>query len=156
MTRLIDADKLIKKIKKDKFAYVRSDYQSGYNDGIFHTEIVADNFPTVSVERDIPKAPTDQQLEEDGYGAWGSLYGHCPSCKGPVYYKQNYCEKCGQRLDWGNSDKEIDTVPVIRCKDCKYCSVDRYADGNVPDYVCIEMDCGVEADGFCAWAERKE
>lgn len=50
----------------------------------------------------------------------------------------------------------VDAVPVIRCKDCKYCSVDRYADGNVPDYVCIEMDCGVEANGFCAWAERKE
>lgn len=50
----------------------------------------------------------------------------------------------------------VDAVPVIRCKDCKYCSVDRYADGNVPDYVCIEMDCGVEADGFCAWAERKK
>lgn len=45
---------------------------------------------------------------------------------------------------------------VIRCKDCKYCSVDRHADGNVPDYVCIEMDCGVETDGFCSWAERRE
>ena len=50
----------------------------------------------------------------------------------------------------------IDVVPVVRCKDCKYCSVDMYADGNVPDYVCIEMDCGVEADGFCYWGERKE
>lgn len=45
---------------------------------------------------------------------------------------------------------------VVRCKDCKYCSVDRYADGNVPNYVCIDMDCGVEADGFCAWGERRE
>lgn len=60
--------------------------------------------PTVTFERDIPKAPTDQQLEEDGYGAWGSLYGHCPNCKGTVYDEQNYCEKCGQRLDWGNGD----------------------------------------------------
>ena len=47
-------------------------------------------------------------------------------------------------------------VEVVRCKDCKYCSVDRYSDGNVPDYVCIEMDCGVEADGFCAWGERRK
>lgn len=49
----------------------------------------------------------------------------------------------------------VDAVEVIRCKDCKWCSVDRYADGNVPDYVCINMDCGVEADGFCSWGERE-
>lgn len=47
-------------------------------------------------------------------------------------------------------------VDVVRCKDCKYCSVDMRADGNAPDYVCIEMDCGVEADGFCSWGERRE
>lgn len=50
----------------------------------------------------------------------------------------------------------VDAVEVVRCKDCKYCAVDRYADGNVPNYVCIEMYCGVETDGFCAWAERRE
>lgn len=50
----------------------------------------------------------------------------------------------------------VDAEPVVRCKDCKWCSVDRYADGNVPDYVCINMDCGVEADGFCSWGERRE
>lgn len=54
----------------------------------------------------------------------------------------------------GNADGEL--TELIRCKDCKYCSIDRYADGNVPNYMCIEMDCGVEADGFCAWAERKD
>lgn len=50
----------------------------------------------------------------------------------------------------------VDAEPVVRCKDCKYCSVDSHADGNVPNYVCIEMDCGVEADGFCSWGERKD
>ena len=102
--RLIDADKLIEKIEKDKFTYTITYYQSGYNDGLFHVGVVVDNFPIINavpVERDIPKAPTDQQLEEDAYGAWGSLYGHCPNCKGTVYDEQNYCEKCGQRLDWG-------------------------------------------------------
>ena len=49
----------------------------------------------------------------------------------------------------------VDAVPVVRCKDCKYCSIDRYADGNIPNYVCIEMDCGVEADGFCSWGDRR-
>ena len=50
----------------------------------------------------------------------------------------------------------VDAVEVVRCKDCKHCAVDREADGNVPVYVCIEMYCGVEADGFCAWGERRE
>ena len=49
----------------------------------------------------------------------------------------------------------VDAVPVVRCKDCKYCSVNRYADGNVYCYVCIETDCRVDADDFCSWAERK-
>ena len=50
----------------------------------------------------------------------------------------------------------VDAVPVVRCKDCKYCSVNRYADGNVYCYVCIETDCGVEADDFCSWGERRK
>lgn len=50
----------------------------------------------------------------------------------------------------------VDAEPVVRCKNCKYCSVDRHADGNVPDYVCIEMDCGVEPNGFCSWGEKRE
>jgi len=45
--RLIDADVLIEKIKTDKFTHVRNDYSSGYNDGIFHSGVVADNLPTV-------------------------------------------------------------------------------------------------------------
>ena len=68
-------------------------------------------------ERDIPKAPTDQQLEEDGYGAWGSLYGHCPNCKGTVYDEQNYCEKCGQRLDWGSDPNGFNEETVQALKD---------------------------------------
>lgn len=68
-------------------------------------EYMLEHAPTITIERDIPKAPTDKQLEEDAYGAWGSLYGSCPNCRGSVYEEQNYCEKCGQRLDWGRDDK---------------------------------------------------
>lgn len=51
----------------------------------------------------------------------------------------------------------VDAVPVVRCKDCKYCSVvDKQADGDVPVYVCVDMDCGVEAHGFCAWGDRRD
>lgn len=47
-------------------------------------------------------------------------------------------------------------VRVVRCKDCKYCSVNRYADGNVYGYVCIEMDYGVNADDFCSRGKRRD
>ncbi len=73
-----------------------------------------------------------------------------------TYYQSGYNDGLFHARIVVDNFPTVDTASVIRCKDCKYCSVDRYADGNVPDYVCIEMDCGVEADGFCAWAERKE
>lgn len=67
------------------------------------------------------------------------------------------------RCGWNDALKSVvqfaptvDAEPVVRCKDCKYCSVDRHADGNVPNYVCIEMDCGVEADSFCSLGERRK
>lgn len=46
----------------------------------------------------------------------------------------------------------VDAVPVIRCKDCrfhrgKYCTA--WGDGSVA------VSCETDADGFCAWAERK-
>ena len=45
--RTINVDALIEKFAKDKFDRCRDDYQSGYNDGMLHAEVVADNFPTV-------------------------------------------------------------------------------------------------------------
>lgn len=45
--RTINVDALIEKFEKDKFDRCRDDYQSGYNDGMLHAEVVADNFPTV-------------------------------------------------------------------------------------------------------------
>ena len=56
----------------------------------------------------------------------------------------------------------IDSVPVIRCKDCKwwkeYC---RIVDGEVSDHACSlkrETDGNMhraKADDYCSWAERK-
>lgn len=105
--RLIDAD-----------AIKYREYLEPMGNGMYvHVGIVDDKeidaMPTieaVSLERDIPKAPTDKELEEDAYGAWGSLYGHCPNCKGTVYDEQNYCEKCGQRLDWSREQGILETT----------------------------------------------
>ena len=93
--RLIDADVLLGYVNK---------YDTGSTIGMA-LRAMLELSPTVTIGRDIPKAPTDQQLEEDGYGAWGSLYGKCPNCGKSVYDEQNYCENCGQRLDWGHRDE---------------------------------------------------
>lgn len=101
--RLIDADALKEHIKQYT---IHSDVQASldrYALKVIEEEPTVDAVP---VERDIPKAPTDKQLEEDGYGAWGSLYGRCPNCRESVYEEQNYCEKCGQRLDWAERKDE--------------------------------------------------
>lgn len=45
--RLIDADALIEIFDKDEYERVRNEYQSGYNDGLLHAEVVADDQPTV-------------------------------------------------------------------------------------------------------------
>lgn len=105
MMRLIDADAIAK-----EWSRYKPDIRFTMEDIL----IAIENRPTIEaapVERDIPKKPTDQQLEEDGYGAWGSLYGHCPNCKGTVYDEQNYCEKCGQRLDWSREQGILQTTP---------------------------------------------
>lgn len=51
MTRYIDADALIEIFDKDEYDRVRNEYQSGYNDGLLHAEVVADDLaddmPTV-------------------------------------------------------------------------------------------------------------
>lgn len=55
-----------------------------------------------------------------------------------------------------DQEETIDAVPVVRCKECKHCFIDRYGDGNAPDYVCIEWDSGTEPDGYCHMGERRE
>ena len=31
---------------------------------------------------------------------------HCAICDGIIYAEQQYCDNCGQKLDWGNEDAE--------------------------------------------------
>lgn len=56
----------------------------------------------------------------------------------------NNCGICIQKI---MDLPQIDSVPVIRCKDCKYWN----GSGKFCDY---EMS-GLEND-FCSWAERRE
>lgn len=50
----------------------------------------------------------------------------------------------------------IEAVPVVRCKDCKYCTEHYDTDGNVPWWGCSEWDSGTDSDGFCYLGERRD
>ena len=50
---------------------------------------------------------------------------------------------------------DIDAVPVVRCKDCKWCAEHYDTDGNAPYWICKNLDGGTDADGFCYEAERR-
>ena len=73
--------------------------------------------------------------------------------KGRRVYQFVLDEETGEITDITSRD---DYVRVVRCKDCKYCSIDNYADGNVPIYECTFWDNGTSVDGYCHNAERKE
>ena len=50
----------------------------------------------------------------------------------------------------------IDTVDLVRCKDCQYMTEHYDTDGNVPYWTCSEWDGGTDYDGYCHFGERRE
>lgn len=85
--------------------------------------------------------------------------------------KQNLCGECTmnfpkecRQIGCTKVDKQdflealrlpiIDAVPVIRCKDCKYCT--KFEVYKVKWYVCTkhENNIDVKAEDFCSYAER--
>lgn len=50
------------------------------------------------VDKATPKKPTNQYPIDLGLGN----YGDCRICNYGVNYQQNYCDNCGQKIDWGN------------------------------------------------------
>ena len=51
-------------------------------------------------------------------------------------------------------EPNVDLVEVVRCKDCKHCSIDYYSDGNEPTCACLLEDMGTNKDFYCANGER--
>ena len=49
----------------------------------------------------------------------------------------------------------IDAVPVVRCRDCKWCEHFE-TDGIFPNWFCKNWYGGTDSDGYCHEAERKE
>ncbi len=50
------------------------------------------------VDKATPMKPINQYLIDFGLGN----YGDCRICNYGVNYQQNYCDNCGQALDWNN------------------------------------------------------
>ena len=107
----------------------------------------------------------------DYMNVWVQQGWQCPIC-GRVYSPTTtMCQYCFNeektnfstgtfRVEWGHTDSKTEiTVPaadvaeVVRCKDCRFYYKD--SDG----YEMCDNTEGYEhisADGFCAWAKRRE
>lgn len=62
--------------------------------GLCHTICKdADRIKLEALEKQIPKKPLEDRMIQTGY--WD-----CPICRHLVDMSANYCEHCGQALDW--------------------------------------------------------
>ena len=93
----------------------------------------------------------------------------CDECKSKIHYKASEvrlchitCPVCGTSL-WAHTtypveyervSESVDVVEVVRCGDCRHCSIDYYPDGNEPTYACLLEDMGTNKDFYCANGER--
>ena len=63
---------------------------------------VGDSASTI-VEKQTPKKPNNIKIITNFPGKYYTTQGDCPMCGEEGLYKlQNYCHKCGQKLDWGD------------------------------------------------------
>ncbi len=59
-----------------------------------------------ALEKQIPKEPKYKKQLRDFFGMATVVKGDCPCCgKVEIYSNANYCPDCGQKLDWGGSEK---------------------------------------------------
>ena len=60
-------------------------------------------------------------------------------------------------LDLINDAYTEDVVEVVRCKDCKHCTLTEDGEYNPEDIVCgFFMTDGMQADDFCSYGERSK
>ena len=59
-----------------------------------------------ALEKQIPKKITNMKYILDFSGRYYTTKGNCPVCNREGLYKSDfYCNKCGQKLDWGGNEK---------------------------------------------------
>lgn len=57
------------------------------------------------LEKQIPMKPNNIKSILDFSGRYYTTKGNCPVCNREGLYKSDfYCNKCGQKLDWGEED----------------------------------------------------
>ena len=71
----------------------------------------ADRLAILALEKQVPKKPITQKAKERTkvrfhvyFGKGTTLY-NCPSCGKFLTPSMNYCDGCGQRMDWGDPRK---------------------------------------------------
>lgn len=58
-----------------------------------------------ALEKQIPKKITNMKSILDFSGRYYTTKGNCPVCNREGLYKSDfYCNKCGQKLDWGEEN----------------------------------------------------
>lgn len=66
-------------------------------------------------------------------------------------YRKGYEDGVRAKADNG------DVVKVVRCKDCKHCTLTEDGEYNPEDVVCgFFMTDGMQADDYCSYGERRE
>lgn len=89
----------------------------------------------------------DTKLFNDGF------FGGLAECIGNTPRKRKFT--IGEFRGMLKKAPTIDAVPVVRCKDCKWFTMD-----NTGGTYCNHLTCGLfngyEPDAFCSYGERKE
>lgn len=58
-----------------------------------------------TLEKQIPRKPNNIKSIFDFSGRYYTTKGNCPVCNREGLYKSDfYCNKCGQKLDWGEEN----------------------------------------------------
>lgn len=60
------------------------------------------NFVNKAVRKQIPKKPIKHMANPVGFP-----YYECPVCGDYDVSGQKYCDECGQKLDWGEQNEQI-------------------------------------------------
>lgn len=81
----------------------------------------------------------------------------CSACGDYFCCQNNYCSNCGAKMDreWRSrheDDPAIDTVPVVRCRDCAHA---QKTESN-ERFDCLLLDCNNPESFYCMFGERRD
>ena len=88
-------------IRRNSEDMARGEDKDDPNDNVFSKDVEAIDAAIPLLEKQIPKNP-EEKTEDIDY-----QYGKCPRCGNHIDDEndRNYCQECGQRLDWSEKIK---------------------------------------------------